>query len=236
MFLMSLLVHGRDRRRMAVIGGLFVVTSGVLYFAFMAAWLNLFLVLGELRWVTTAAALIALALAAVNIKDFFLWGRGVSLAIPEAAKPGLFARMRTLAVAERWPVLLVGTMTLAVAANTYELLCTAGLPMLFTRVLTARALAPADHYLYLALYNVVYVLPLLGLATVFLVTLGSRKLKEREGRTLKLLSGLMMAGLGLALLLEPAVLTDVRMAVGIVAAAVAATGLIAGVDRLRTAR
>jgi hypothetical protein len=231
MFLMSLLVHARKRRRMAVIGGIFVLTSGLLYFAFMAAWLNVFLLIGELKWVTTLAALFALVLAAINIKDYFWFKRGVSLGIPETAKPSLFARMRTLAVAESWPVLLLGSVMLAVAANTYELLCTAGFPMLFTRVLTMHEVSDFARYLYLALYNVVYVIPLLGIATAFLIAFRSRKLQEREGRTLKLLSGLMMLGLGLALLLIPQALSDIRAAMGIVLAAVAATAVIAVLDR-----
>lgn len=231
MFLMSLLAHARKRWRMAVIGGIFVLTSGFLYFAFMAAWLNVFLLIGELRWVTTTAALIAVSLAAVNIKDYFWFGRGVSLSIPATAKSGLFARMRTLTVAESWPVLLLGTVTLAVAANTYELLCTAGFPMLFTRVLTLRDLSPSTRYLYLALYNVVYVVPLLGIATAFLITVGSRKLQEHEGRTLKLLSGLMMLGLGLALLVRPQWLSYIEAAAGIILTAVVATALIAVFNR-----
>ena len=103
--------------------------------------------------------------------------------------------------------------------------------MLFTRVLTLHDLSPAAHYLYLALYNVVYVVPILGIATAFLITFGSRKLQEHEGRTLKLLSGLMMLGLGLALLLRPEWLSDITAAVGIILTAVAATTLIAVFNR-----
>jgi hypothetical protein len=226
MFLMSMLAHARKRGRMAVIGAIFVLTSGLLYFAFMAAWLNVFLVIGELRWVTVLAALIALGLAVINIKDYLWFGRGVSASIPETAKPGLYQRMRTLMLADNWPALLVGTVTLAIAANTYELLCTAGFPMLFTRLLTLRELPPSGHYLYLALYNLVYVVPLLGIATLFVITFGSRKLQAHEGRILKLLSGLMMLGLGLALLLRPEWLTDIGSAAAILLTAAVATALI----------
>lgn len=235
MFLMSLIAHARRRWRMAVVGGIFVLTSGLLYFAFMAAWLNLFLLVGELGWVTVIAAVIAIGLAAVNIKDYFWLGRGVSLGIPDTAKPGLFARMRCLTVDGSWPVLVLGAVTLAVAANTYELLCTAGFPMLFTRVLTLRALSEPAYYGYLALYNLVYVVPLLGIATVFVVTIGSRKLQAREGRMLKLLSGLVMLGLGLALLLHPEWLSELWGAAAILLAAILAAAAIAVVDRWRAA-
>ncbi|MCK7497466.1 MAG: thioredoxin family protein [Comamonadaceae bacterium] len=47
LFLLSLLAHQKDRRRMLVIGACFVLTSGLMYFAFMAAWLNVFQFLGR---------------------------------------------------------------------------------------------------------------------------------------------------------------------------------------------
>ena len=53
------------------------------------------------------------------------------------------------------------------------------------------------------LYNVVYVIPLLVITLIFTYTLGARKLSESEGRLLKLLSGIMMLGLGLVLLIAP---------------------------------
>ena len=102
--------------------------------------------------------------------------------------------------------LLLGTVTLAIAANSYELLCTAGFPMVYTRVLTLNGQGGLDYYAYLALYNVVYVLLLLAIVLAFTYTLGARKLTERQGRQLKLLSGIMMLALGLVLLLRPQLL------------------------------
>ena len=91
--------------------------------------------------------------------------------------------------------ILIGTTVLAIAANSYELLCTAGLPLVFTRVLTLNDLSTPTYYGYLVLYNVVYVVPLLLIVAGFVLTLGRRKLQEAEGRFLKLMSGLMMLGL-----------------------------------------
>jgi ABC-type sugar transport system permease subunit len=75
--------------------------------------------------------------------------------------------------------------------------------MVFTRLLTLRDLPIGANYGYLALYNLVYVLPLAVIVAVFAWTLGARKLSEQEGRLLKLLSGVMMLGLGGALLIAP---------------------------------
>ncbi|SCY38916.1 hypothetical protein [Nitrosospira sp. Nsp13] len=46
LFLLSLLVHLQDRKRTALIAGTFVLVSGAVYYAFMAAYLNLFLIIG----------------------------------------------------------------------------------------------------------------------------------------------------------------------------------------------
>jgi hypothetical protein len=103
LFLLSLMVHARSRTRMALVGGVFVLFSGLLYFVFMAAWLNLFLVIGYLPLVTIGAGLVALFVGAINVKDFVWPTKGTSLSIPERAKPGLYRRTRDLVNAANLP-------------------------------------------------------------------------------------------------------------------------------------
>jgi thiol-disulfide isomerase/thioredoxin len=231
LFLLSLLAHARSRSRMATIGGLFVVISGVVYFVFMAAWLNIFLLVGPLRVVTVIAGIVAIVMALINVKDFFWFKRGVSLTMPDEAKPRLFARMRTLTRASSFPAIILGTVTLAIAANSYELLCTAGFPMVFTRVLTLNDASTATYYLYLALYNVIYVLPLAAIVAVFVRRFGTRKLTEREGRVLKLLSGTMMLGMGTVLVAAPDLLNNMGTAILLLVGAILATTVITVIER-----
>ncbi len=230
-FLLSMLVYAKSRRRMLLIGGTFVFFSGLIYFLFMSAWLNLFLLIGTLAVVTTAAGIIALLVAAINIKDFFFFEKGISLVIPESKKPGLFERMRNLLKANSIYSMMFGTIVLAVAANSYELLCTAGFPMVFTRILTLHGLSSMEYYTYLALYNIVYVIPLALIVVMFTVTLGAKKLTEYQGRTLKLMSGLMMLCLGSVLVINPALLNNIAVALGLLAAALTATGIIVLIER-----
>lgn len=206
MFLLSLMVHARSRPRMLLIGTTFVAISALIYFMFMAAWLNLFMMIGAVPVITTIAGVIALIIGAINSKDYFLFKKGPSLTIPESAKPSLFRRMRELLKAGNITTMLLGTAALAVAANSYELLCTAGFPMVYTRLLTLGELSVVQHYAYLALYNIIYVIPLMIIVIIFSFTLGAHKLGEQQGRFLKLLSGLMMLGLGFIMLFAPDVL------------------------------
>ena len=232
LFLLSLMVHARSRSRMLLVGGTFVLISGLIYFVFMAAWLNVFLLLGELRVVTLIAGVIAVALAAINIKDYFWFqSGGPSLSIPDSKKPGMYQRMRGLVAAKSVPAMLVGTVILAVAVNSYELLCTAGLPMVYTRILTLREADNFVYYLYLVLYNLIYIIPLLIIVLLFVMKFGSRKLGEAEGRLLKLMSGMMMLGLGGLMLIAPTALNNAGIAIALLLGAVALTTVIHFVSR-----
>jgi len=232
LFLMSLLIRSQSRARMAVIGGLFVFFSGLMYFIFMAAWLNLFFLIGSLTVITFAAGLVAVLIGLVNIKDYFYFGQGFSLSIPDHVKPRLFQKMRNVVESGRWPALVASTVILAIAANSYELLCTAGFPMVYTRILTLSQLSGTEYYLYLLLYNLVYIIPLLVIVSVFTLTMGSKKLSEREGRRLKLLSGLMMLGLGIMLMVAPDMLNNLFAAFVLIGGALIITGLLTWRERI----
>jgi MFS family permease len=223
LFLLSMMVHSRSRGRMALIGGIFVFFSGAIYFLFMAAWLNLFIYLGELRLITLIAGLIAIVIASINIKDFFWFKRGLSLSISDDQKPKLFDRIRRLLRLDSIVTVIVATVVLAIVANSYELLCTAGFPMVYTRILTLNALSTESYYLYLLLYNLIYILPLLTIVILFTIKLGSRKLSEQEGMVLKLLSGVMMLMLGVLLVVSPLLLNNVVAAAAILILAISIT-------------
>jgi glutaredoxin len=203
LFLLSLLVNLEDRRKMALIAGTFVLVSGVVYFAFMAAWLNMFLLIGLSRAAQIILGSVALVVGTVNIKDFFALHRGISLSIPESAKPGLYARVRGILQAENLAGAMASVVILAGLVNIIELLCTAGFPALYTQILTLQQLPMWEYYGYLGLYNLAYIFDDSLLVTIAVVTLSRRKLQESAGRWLKLTSGLVMAGLGAALLLQP---------------------------------
>lgn len=204
LLLLSFLVGMRGRAKVLAVGGTFVAVSGIVYFAFMAAWLNIFLLVGASRYVQLLLGLLAVAAGAVHVKDFFAFKKGVSLSIPEAAKPGLYRRLRSLSQAEHLATAVAGAAVVGVPVNIVELLCTAGLPALYTRVLTLRHLPRWQYYAYLALYNVAYVADDALMLTIAVVTLSRHKLQEREGRWLKLVGGSVMLTLGAVLVLQPA--------------------------------
>ncbi|MDH5769025.1 MAG: hypothetical protein OEZ31_08725, partial [Nitrospirota bacterium] len=229
--LLGLLVHAQSRRKMIMIGSVFVFFSGFIYFVFMAAWLNLFLFMGQVAIITKIAGAVSVVIAVINIKDFVAFKKGISLTIPDSAKPKLFDKMRKLMKSTSLPSILIGTVVLAVAANTYELLCTAGFPMVFTRILTLNDLSTLSYYLYLILYNVIYVIPLSVIVLIFTITLGKKKLTEWQGRILKLISGTMMLALGVVLILNPALLNNILVSIILLSVALAVSAIVAFLNR-----
>lgn len=229
--LLGLLVHAQSRKKMLLIGGIFVFFSGFIYFLFMAAWLNLFLVMGQVAVITTIAGVVSLVIAGINIKDFFLFKQGVSLTIPDSAKLKLFDRMRKLLRSTSLVSIMIGAIVLAITANFYELLCTAGFPMVFTRILTLNNLPATTYYLYLVLYNIVYVIPMFLIVLGFTLTLGRRQLTEMQGRVLKLVSGFMMLALGAILLINPALLNSVLVSFIVLMLALGVSLLVAAVTK-----
>jgi len=203
LFLLSLLVNLRSRRRMALVGGIFVAVSGLAYLLFMTAWLGAFLLLGVTRWLQVVLGAVAMLLGAVHVKEAFAPGRGPSLSIPASAKPGLYARMRRIVYAEDLRRTIAATAALAVVVNVIELTCTAGLPALYTQILASRGLAPLEYHAYLLLYIAAYVLDDAAMLTVAVVTLSRRKLQERGARVLQIASGGVMLVLGALLVLAP---------------------------------
>jgi len=161
------------------------------------------LVIGFSRALQVALGLAALLVGAINLKDFVAPGVGVSLSIPARAKPGLYARVRAIVHAQNLAGAVAAVIVLALLVNMLELLCTAGLPALYTQVLSRQGSSTAGYHAYLGLYNVAYMFDDALMVAVVTWTLRRTKVQERAGRWLELLSGVTVGLLGIALLLAP---------------------------------
>jgi len=202
MFLLTLLVNAKSRRKLIMVGTVFVISSGLVYFLFMTAWLNIFTFMGVANYVTIGLGIVALLMGAVNVKEFFFFKKGVSLMIPEKVKPKLYEKMRKVINNNNFFLSLAGTITLAFFVNLIELGCTIGLPAIYTRVLSIQKIDTGLKYLYMGLYNAYYVIPLAVIVVVFVITMGKYRFEEKHAKVLKLISGILMLSLGLILVLK----------------------------------
>lgn len=207
-FLLNLLIYSQSKRRMVLIGGIFIFFSGLLYIVFMFILLTTLTVFQTVI-VSLIVGLITLILGILNIKDFFFFKKGVSISIPEKKRPELFKQMRNLVKTPQVATAIIGTVILAATVNFYELLCSLGLPLIYVNRLTFYNLSTSEYYLYILFYNIIYVIPLIIILSIFIFTLGHRKLSEWHGRVLKLFSGIMLGSFGALFLIDYAILENI---------------------------
>jgi len=203
LFILSMLVNLGSRARMLAVAGTFVLVGGAVYFLFMAAWLNVFLLVRLTRPAQLALGAVAFAMAVLQLREGAGARGGPSLSIPKSAKPGIYARTRKLLQQRGLLPAVAGAAVLAALVNVVELLCTAGLPAMYTHLLAARPLAAWERYAYLALYGAAYILDDSVVLGIAVATLSRRKLQQRGGRALKLLSGGVLMALALLLMFRP---------------------------------
>jgi hypothetical protein len=202
-FLLGLLAGMKDRRRMWVLGGTFVAASALVYFLFLAAWLNLLLFLGALLWIRAAIGVVALAGGAYYLREFVTNRNAACKVTSRERHRKAFARLGELSRRDRLLAAAGGMVLLAFAVNLVELLCSAGIPAVFTEVLTLSQLPVWQYYAYLVLYIIVFILDdliVLGLAPKTLEVVGAT---ARYARYSNLVGGLALVAIGALLVLRP---------------------------------
>jgi thiol-disulfide isomerase/thioredoxin/uncharacterized membrane protein HdeD (DUF308 family) len=230
--LLAITLHTGSRRRVAVIGLIYISITALIYALFIAGLFTAFTFVNISGWLRVVVAGVALVFAAINIKDYFAFKQGVSLSIPESQKPGLYRQMRALADPNRsMGSLIAGTVVLAAGVSLVEFSCTAGFPMLWTNLLTTQAVTGATFLALLALYLLIYQLDELLIFAGAVATMKATRMEEKHGRVLKLASGMLMLALAVVMLVNPALMNSLSSALLIFAAAAAATLLIMLLDR-----
>ena len=205
--LLALIIHTGSRGKVFLIGFVFLTVSSLAYVAFIAGIFSIMQLVGLVTWIRTAMAILTLGMGLVNVKDYFWFGRGVSLTIAAEKKPGILARMREILAASGsvWPMLLA-TIFLAGGVSLAEFSCTAGFPVLWVNLLTAQNVSPADFALLLIFYMLIYQLDEMVIFLTVVLTLRIGRFQEKEGRILKLFAGTLMCTLAAVLLLRPKML------------------------------
>ena len=160
--------------------------------------------------ITIIVGIIVLPMGLLNIKDFFFFKKGASLSIPDDKKPKIYKQMRDLVKNKSLGATVLGTILLAATVNFYELLCTLGLPFAYLNQLSQYSITESSmtYYLYILMYNIVYVIPLIIIVFIFVITLGKRKLTEWHGQIMKLISGIMLSSFGVIFLVDFTILEN----------------------------
>jgi len=203
-FLITLLLGMRDRKRMWILGTAFIASSGVVYFLFLAAWLNIFLFLGFIFWIRLIIGLVALASGGYYLKKYFT-DKADTCDISEGQKQQkIFDKLKNIVQKKQLWLALVGIILLAAAINLVELICSAGLPAIYTQVLSLSNLSPLQYYLYLILYIFIFMLDDMVVFIIAMTTLKTVGLTKKYSRYSALIGGTLMIIVGLLLIFKPA--------------------------------
>jgi len=231
--LLALTLNTGSRRRVFLVGIVFLTVTSLVYMAFITGLFTMFSVISFVGWIQVVVALVALFFAAVNIKDYFWYKEGISFTIADEKKPGIYRRMRQVLAAGDSTWGAVGaTVVLAAGVSLVEFSCTAGFPVLWSNLLITQQATATTFVLLLLLYMLIYQIDELGIFLVAVFTLKASRLEEKQGRILKLIGGILMLTLAAVMLINPAWMSQISSSLIVFVVAFVATVLVLLVHRL----
>jgi thiol-disulfide isomerase/thioredoxin len=231
--LLALTLHTGSRKKVFIIGLVFLTVTSLVYALFIAGLFTMFTIISFAPWIRIVIALLALFFAIVNIKDYFWYKEGISLTIADEKKPGLYKSMRrVLNAGDSLPALIGATIVMAAGASLVEFSCTAGFPVLWTNLLVAHGVTALTFAVLLALYMLIYQLDEIAIFMAAVISLRASRLEEKHGRVLKLFGGTLMLTLALVMLFNPGLMSRITTSLLVFAMALVLALLVLLVHRL----
>ena len=206
-FLIGLLLGLDDQRRMWLLGGAFLAATAVMYFAVMAAWLNLVLILGAVAWLRLAIGTLAVGVGFYFLREYWTKPEAACKVVNPGRRRKMMDAFRLIAQQDNLVWAVLGMMALAVGVNLIELLCSAGVPAVYTQILTLNDLPPATYYSYICLYIAVFMLDDIAIFATAMFALRVSGLTGSYARYSHLIGGVVLTAIGAVMLLRPELLS-----------------------------
>lgn len=203
LFLISLLLGMENRKKMWTLGLSFIAASALVYFLFLSAWLNLFLFIGFLPFVRIVIGAVAVGSGAYHLREWHCNKEGACKATGAEKKRKIMDRFKRVVSQKSFFLALAGIIALAFAVNMIELVCSAGLPAIYTHVLSLSGLSTPAYYLYLLLYVLIFMLDDMLIFAVAMVTLKMTGMSAKYSRWSNLIGGIVILLLGILLIFRP---------------------------------
>ena len=202
LFLISLLLNLQDKKRRWLLGSTFIIASGLVYFFFMSAWLNILLFIGFIVWVRVAIAVFALGAGAFSLNKYRQHQTGCLVENGEKRKK-TFEQLKKITYDKNLLMALLGIIALAFAVNLVELLCSAGFPAIFTQILALNQLPLIQYYLYILLYVVFFMADDILIFIIAMKTLEATGISTKYAKYSHLIGGILMVLIGALLIIKP---------------------------------
>ena len=205
-FLIGALLGLENRKNMWLIGLTFIGASAVIYYFFMAAWLNLFLFIGYVRIIQIIIGALALFVGVYYLREYWQ-KRGKTEAECKVVKgekrKKIIERINQIVESKKIIYALAGIIALAFVVNLIELACSIGLPAIYTQILTLSNLPKWQYYLYLLFYIIIFMLDDMIIFTAAMLATKATGLSGKYGKFSELVGGLLIFLIGVLLVLKP---------------------------------
>ena len=204
-FLISMLLGTKDRKKMWILGLAFLFTSAFIYLLFMVAWLNVAIKMNTVIWVRITIAIIAIIAAFINLKSFYKsLKKDTGCEVVDSKKrKNIIEKIKKFTLEKSLILGLLGVMTLAVSVNFIELACSAGLPLLFTQILALNNLSKLSYMIYILIYIFFFLIDDIIVFVIAMFTLKITGISNKYSKYSHLIGGIIMLLIGLLMIIKP---------------------------------
>lgn len=204
-FLISMLLGTKDRKKMWILGLTFLFTSAFIYLLFMVAWLNVAIKMNTVIWLRITIAIIAIIAAFINLKSFYksLKKDNGCEVVDSKKRKNIIEKIKKFTLEKSLILGLLGVMTLAVSVNFIELACSAGLPLLFTQILALNNLSKLSYMIYILIYIFFFLIDDIIVFVIAMFTLKITGISNKYSKYSHLIGGIIMLLIGLLMIIKP---------------------------------
>jgi thiol-disulfide isomerase/thioredoxin len=203
-YLIGVLIGLNDKKKIWIIVGSFVLASGILYFLFMTAWINIFLLVGYIKVLTLIIGLVALGGGILSLKEY-IETRNEALTCKVTDSSGRKKTMNKIQDIISRPLsvfVIFSIIGLAFIVNSVEFVCSAAIPAVFTQVLAMKELSAVQNYSYILLYVLFFMIDDIIIFGMAALAIGS-KFSEKYAKYCRLIGGIILSVLGLIMVFAP---------------------------------
>jgi glutaredoxin len=202
-FLITLLMGEKSKKKIWLVVGSFVLASAISYFLFMTAWLNLFLIMGYMKFLTLIIGLFALGMGIHQLREYITTKGDLTCKVTdEKGKEKLMNKIQNLVSQPITISVILGVIVLAFTVNAVEFVCSAAIPAVYTQILALSGISTLMRYSYILLYVFFYMLDHIIIFGMAAFALGSG-LTQKYAKACKLIGGIVMVIIGFILLFAP---------------------------------
>ena len=204
LFLISMLIGMKDKKRMWILGSTFLLISALIYLIFMMSWLNLANLLISVVWVRVIIAVVSLVGGFINLRGYIKHRKVSGCDVVDDKKRNkIITRIKKFTTEKNFWLAILGVIVLAISVNVVELACSAGLPVMFIEILSLNNLTAIEEIIYIVLYMLFFLLDDFVVFVIAMTTLSLTGVSSKYGNLSKLIGGILMLFIGLLLMFKP---------------------------------